>query len=259
MMVVKPPRTAGFTLGHGERTWEKRRERHRQARRHRDAARRARSTRPTTSAAVNAADGLMHDMPKDITVLAIIGPRTPFQPEELASINRYIDGGGRVLIALDPENNVDMHEVLGAAEPRVHGRAAGQRAGVRAPAGAEDQRPRQPGDGDVLVAPVGDDAAAPRAARVGRAAGRGLDQHQARSHRRHPGGRADQGALRDLRRQERQLHSRTRARTSAPGSWRPRPIKKDARVFVIADSDLFGDEAIRVGGNGCWRWTSCTG
>ena len=41
MMVVKPPRTAGFTLGHGERTWEKPRERHRQALRHRDPARRA--------------------------------------------------------------------------------------------------------------------------------------------------------------------------------------------------------------------------
>jgi hypothetical protein len=27
-------------------------------------------------------------------------------------------------------------------------------------------------------------------------------------------------------------------------------IKKDARIFLIADSDLFGDEAIRVGGNG---------
>ena len=46
-------------------------------------------------------------------MLAIIGPRTPFQPEEYASINRFIDGGGRVLIALDPENKVDMHEVLG--------------------------------------------------------------------------------------------------------------------------------------------------
>ena len=66
-------------------------------------------------------------------MLAIIGPRTPFQPEEYASINRFIDGGGRVLIALDPENKVDMHEVLGPLNLDVQGRAAGQRAGVRAP------------------------------------------------------------------------------------------------------------------------------
>ena len=38
MMVVKPPRTVAFTLGHGERTWETPRERHRQAPRHQDAA-----------------------------------------------------------------------------------------------------------------------------------------------------------------------------------------------------------------------------
>src|SRR4029078_12267890 len=62
---------------------------------------------------VNPADGLMNEVPKGITMLAIIGPRTPFQPEEYASINRFIDGGRHGLSALDPENKVDMHEVLG--------------------------------------------------------------------------------------------------------------------------------------------------
>ena len=111
MMVVKPPRTVGFTLGHGERSWE----------------------RPTSDTdkrpgiktlrdmlidqtydvrSISAADGLMPDIPKNISVVMVIGPQKPFLPEEMASLNRYIDRGGRVLIALDPENKVDMHEVL---------------------------------------------------------------------------------------------------------------------------------------------------
>ena len=220
LSIVKPPRMAGFTLGHGERTWE---------RGETDTDKRAGIAmlrdglidQTYDVRSVNAADGLMNEVPKGITLLAIIGPRTPFQPEEYASINRFIDGGGRVLIALDPENKVDMHEVLAAAEPRVQGRTARQRSGVRAPDGTEDQRSRQPGDGHVFVAPVGHDAAAPGPARVDRVARRGLDQHQAGSHRGDPGRRADQGALRHLQRQERQLHRTIRARRSAPGSWPP--------------------------------------
>ena len=45
--------------------------------------------------------------------MAIIGPQKPFLPDELASLTRFIDRGGRLLIALDPEFGVDFHEVLG--------------------------------------------------------------------------------------------------------------------------------------------------
>ena len=182
-------------------------------------------------------------------MLAIIGPRTPFQPEEYAAINRYIDGGGRVLIALDPENKVDMHEVLQPlnlefkAEPLANEQAFARRLEQKI------------SDRANLVtatfssSPVGLDAAAPGPACIGRVARRGLDQHQAGSHRGDPGRRADQGALRHLRRQERQLHPDPGEEKRA---WElaATAIKKDARVFVIADSDWIGDEAIKVPGNG---------
>ncbi len=57
---------------------------------------------------LGAADGLMQDVPKDVTVvMVILGPQKPFLPEESAALNRFIDRGGRLLIALDPENHVD--------------------------------------------------------------------------------------------------------------------------------------------------------
>jgi len=111
LSIVKPPRTVGFTLGHGERTWE-RGETDNDKRAGIALLRDGLIDQTYDVRSVNPADGLMNEVPKGITTLAIIGPRTPFQPEEYASINRFIDGGGRVLIALDPENKVDMHEVL---------------------------------------------------------------------------------------------------------------------------------------------------
>jgi len=111
LQVVKPPRTVGFTLGHGERTWE-RGETDTDKRIGIAILRDGLVDQNYDVRSVNPADGLMNEVPKNVTVLAIIGPRSAFQPEELASINRFIDGGGRVLIALDPENKIDMHEVL---------------------------------------------------------------------------------------------------------------------------------------------------
>ncbi len=111
MLIVKPPRIAAFTQGHGERSWD----------------------RPTSDTDqrsgiktlrdglvdqtydvryLSAADGLTQDVPKDDSVVLVIGPTKPFLPEELAALNRYVERGGRLLIALDPENHVDMHEVL---------------------------------------------------------------------------------------------------------------------------------------------------
>src|SRR4029077_6525344 len=111
MMVVKPPRMVAFTLGHGERSWE-RPENDTDKRPGIKTLRDMLIDQTYDTRTISAADGLMPDVPKNINVVMVIGPQKPFLPEELASLNRYIDRGGRVLIALDPENKVDMHEVL---------------------------------------------------------------------------------------------------------------------------------------------------
>lgn len=112
MQIVKPNRTAMVTQGHGERGWDGPSS---------DTDKRAgiKTLRDILTDQsydvryVGTADGLGQDVPKDASLVMIIGPQKPFLPDELASLNRYIDKGGRVLIALDPENKIDLHEVLG--------------------------------------------------------------------------------------------------------------------------------------------------
>jgi hypothetical protein len=111
LTIIKPPRTIAFTLGHGERNWE-RPENDTDKRPGIKQLRDMLGDQTYNTRTINAADGLIPEIPKDITVVMVIGPQKPFQPEELASLNQFIDRGGRVLIALDPENGVDMHEVL---------------------------------------------------------------------------------------------------------------------------------------------------
>ena len=137
------------------------------------------------------------------------------------------------------------------AEPRVTrpSTLANEQAFARRTA-PEDQRPRQPRDGDLLVAPVGDDAAAAGPARAGRAA-----RARAGSTPSATGPRRSRSTRRS-RRTSRRSSTRTATSPSIPGeeqrAWElaATAVKKDARVFVIADSDWFDDEAIQVPGNG---------
>jgi hypothetical protein len=119
MAVVKPTRTAIVTQGHGERSWENPSSETDK----RSGIKTLRDVLVNQSydvRYVSAAEGLGQDVPKDASLLMILGPQKPFQPDELASINRYIDRGGRVFIALDPENGVDMKEVLEPLQLEYH-------------------------------------------------------------------------------------------------------------------------------------------
>jgi len=48
-------------------------------------------------------DGLANEIPADAAVACVLGPTRPFLAEEIAALRRYADGGGRLLIALDPD------------------------------------------------------------------------------------------------------------------------------------------------------------
>jgi hypothetical protein len=43
------------------------------------------------------------EVPKEFTVLAVMGPRTPPLPPELDALKKFVDGGGALLMGLDPE------------------------------------------------------------------------------------------------------------------------------------------------------------
>lgn len=48
-------------------------------------------------------EGLAREVPSDAQVLLILGPTSPFTPEEIASVRRYAEQGGKVFMALDAD------------------------------------------------------------------------------------------------------------------------------------------------------------
>lgn len=53
-------------------------------------------------------EGLGREVPSDADLLIILGPTTPFAPEELAAVRRYAARGGKIFMALDADVRGDM-------------------------------------------------------------------------------------------------------------------------------------------------------
>jgi hypothetical protein len=70
-------------------------------------------------------------VPDDATFVMVLGPKTAFDPAELETLARYVDGGGKLLVAMDPEGDfrlgpslegrfgVGLGEVRPGAEARI--------------------------------------------------------------------------------------------------------------------------------------------
>jgi ABC-type uncharacterized transport system involved in gliding motility auxiliary subunit len=56
--------------------------------------------------------GLASEIPADATFVLIAGPRKPFMEAESKALKRYLEGGGRAMVLLDPENGVTMDGLL---------------------------------------------------------------------------------------------------------------------------------------------------
>ena len=61
---------------------------------------------------LSAAEGLASELPKDASAVMILGPREAFSAPEAAALAAYQKRGGKVFIALDPENGHDFKELL---------------------------------------------------------------------------------------------------------------------------------------------------
>jgi hypothetical protein len=67
--------------------------------------------------------GLANDVPEDADVVLVLGPTSPLTNEELASLKRYADRGGHLLLSLEPES-VTATDIVKAAPPASSARAA---------------------------------------------------------------------------------------------------------------------------------------
>lgn len=55
--------------------------------------------------------GLGNDVPADADAVVVLGPSEAFSPEEIASLTRFADRGGHMLLALDPESASSLNLV----------------------------------------------------------------------------------------------------------------------------------------------------
>jgi hypothetical protein len=110
LTVIKPNRITFLTQGHGERTVDPQGDTDKRAG-IRDL-RNALQDQGQDVRDLGTAEGLGTDVPKDATLVMVIGPTKPFSAEEIGSLQRFLDRGGRLFLALDPDGGVDMHELL---------------------------------------------------------------------------------------------------------------------------------------------------
>lgn len=77
------------------------------------------------------AEGLAVEVPEDAGVVFIVGPKEPFLPEEIASLNAFMDRGGSLFIALEPDGEPlnDLLAPLGLK--RAEGRLATEQVVLR--------------------------------------------------------------------------------------------------------------------------------
>ncbi len=110
LKVAKERRTLYFTTGHGERgadradptdqRWTIR------------TLREVFEQQNYEVKSLGVAQGLAAEVPRDAAAVIIAGPTQAFLPEELTALERYLDRGGRVLLALDPEAKLEFADLL---------------------------------------------------------------------------------------------------------------------------------------------------
>jgi hypothetical protein len=61
---------------------------------------------------LGAAQGLATEVPRDASAVLVLGPTMPFLREEVEALGRWVRGGGRLLVALDPESGSQFDALL---------------------------------------------------------------------------------------------------------------------------------------------------
>jgi hypothetical protein len=104
LKVSRETRTIYFTTGHGELNESTDTSEGRTA----TGVKKLLESQNYTVKDLGLAQGLGIEIPKDATIVAVLGPARPFLPGEVASLKKYAEGGGHLLLALDPDPNIDL-------------------------------------------------------------------------------------------------------------------------------------------------------
>ncbi|MSP25483.1 MAG: hypothetical protein EXR75_10030 [Myxococcales bacterium] len=100
MKLVRDKRTAYVTVGHGELVQETDKRTERSA----EIVKQLIEMQNYGVKNLGLGDGLGSAIPDDAAVVLVLGPTTAFAEAEVETLRRYADGGGKLLLALDPES-----------------------------------------------------------------------------------------------------------------------------------------------------------
>jgi hypothetical protein len=89
------------------------------------------------------AQGLASDVPEDADVVMVLGPTQNFSSEELAALKRYIDRGGHLLLALDPDAVTAIADLVAQVTAAGEAGKPGAKAGESGQASASAEGPEQ--------------------------------------------------------------------------------------------------------------------
>lgn len=114
--VLRPPRVAYLTTGHLERDYSPPSD---DRRRGLADFRQVLDTLGFKIQRLGAGEGLASEIPNDASVVIVAGPLEPFLPAEVDTLNRYLQGGGRVMFMIDPDQGSTGDELLAPLGLRV--------------------------------------------------------------------------------------------------------------------------------------------
>jgi len=149
LKAVRSHKTVYFTVGHGEiNDGSKGEDQGRTA----NIAKLLLQKQNVTVKDLGLGQGLGSDVPADADAVVVLGPSDSFSAQEIASLQRFADRGGHMLLALDPEsqsgmNLVNSAEAEAAAPPAPSAApalSAAPKAGKAAPAGSAAKTPPPP-------------------------------------------------------------------------------------------------------------------
>lgn len=111
LKLIRDDKIAYFTVGHGELNETSQSPDRRVA----HGLRQILSAQSFAVKDLGLADGLGTDVPDDATVVLVLGPRQPFLEAEIQALERYAKRGGHLLLALDPEADIDLSPLAAIA------------------------------------------------------------------------------------------------------------------------------------------------
>ncbi len=112
LKLVAEKRIAYLTTGHGERPYE--RKGTEESRHPVTGLKKILKKQNFDVKPLGVGQGLGADVPEDAALLLIVDPSEDFLPEELDALRRYLEGGGRMWMVLDPEHSTNLHGLLEA-------------------------------------------------------------------------------------------------------------------------------------------------